>query len=349
MNMSFVRIIILWFFLIVLALNVASQRISGGLNYDFFFDNNEYDRSELAVSQTMSGMHLIPDLQFRLDKHTSLNTGANFLFTHGDHPHLSTLMPLVYLRHETKKQKVWVGTFPRSSTLNEYSDLLFQDSIRYFRPNINGFMWQLQQNRSFIKLWLDWTGKQGVDVRESFMAGFSFSMPLVDKLNFSGESYLFHLANTRPRTPGFVVCDNAQSEIRLSWTESFSKKENRLNLSAGLLAAYERERANPAGGSYPLSMVLRANYYGKIISSENVWIYGEPRMLHYEKYAESLYWSSPFLRDKSYFRSKLNLHLVQKRKWNLTVGSHMHWSQGKLLFQQVMTVSAGIDRITLLK
>lgn len=347
--MSFLRFYLVCIFVAVVCFSGLTQRISGGFYYDFFFDNAEFDRSGLATSQTLGGMHIVPELKFELDKNTFIATGVNFLFAHGNNPHLTALLPLVYLRNETKKQQLWVGAFSRTSTLNEYSELLFLESIRYFRPNVSGFMWQLRERKGFLKLWLDWTGMQRADMRESFLAGLSFLLPVNESINLSGESYLFHLANTRPATPGFVVCDNAQAEFRLSWDSKTGHIGNRMNLSAGMLAAYERERGNPAGSAFPVSFVLRANYFTKLFSFENVLVYGKPRLLHYEKYAETLYWSSPFLRDKSYFKSKLYFHLIRRTNWNLTAGSQVHLSQGQLHFQQMLTVSAAIDRITLVK
>lgn len=321
-----------------------SQHASFGLNYRFFLDNAEFEGSTLMPSQTLSGGQLSPYITFQIDRQSRLQTGVDILYNLGEVGKIRRIEPNIHFWYQSKQWSLWAGKFPRSQTLAEYSDLLFTDSIQYFRPNVHGVLLRWGENHQFLKFWLDWTGMQTSQVRESFLAGMSFQYPILHNVYIAGQTYLFHLANVRPRRSDFVVCDNAQAEISLYWNPFPSSKSFQTMLSTGFLAAYERERQTNQFAHIPLSALLRANVVSKRFTFENVLVMGQPRLLYYATYGSNLYWASPLLQQRNYFRSTLKGYLIKNKNWDASVGLKIHVSERQVFFQQLITLKAVLNR-----
>ncbi|MEI7504948.1 MAG: hypothetical protein WCJ61_16860, partial [Paludibacter sp.] len=187
---------------------VFSQEIQWKTGLNYFFDNTEFVRSTLTKDQTMNGVHLAPELGIAYDSVHSVFGGINALKISGSKSFVDKIDFTAYYQYQAQNVKFQAGAFPRAELLSNYSDFFFQDSVRNFRPIMQGFYLKVGNNNSFYNLWLDWVSHQTAVDRETFYIGASahksFGLLFADF-----QSYMFHYANVNPTNPTYHVCDNA--------------------------------------------------------------------------------------------------------------------------------------------
>ena len=291
----------------------------------------------------MHGMNLTPEIGLKLDDSHSLFTGVNLnkiagspLFTNGENF-------LAYYQYKTPNVLFRAGAFPKENMLNNYSAFFFKDSIRYFRPVMQGvFMKGKNDNNDFFNVWLDWTGYGSKSIRESFFIGAS---GLKNKGVFFGEmqSYLFHRANTTPTTESYHV--NEQFLMQLSLGAAYSNQSglDTILFSVGGLFGLERDRGVSKNFNKPIGLTMRFNAEYNGLGTDNLAYFGDKRMSFYDNHGDNLYWGSPFLRGKSYIDSKWYVQLIRSSKIKANIGMHVHFTDNNVLFQQTITLSVNIN------
>jgi hypothetical protein len=207
---------------------------------------------------------------------------------------------------------------------------------------LQGFFWQAGKKSSYFNLWLDWTGHETPTNRETFFIGASgYKKSGLFFADF--QSYLFHFANTHPRTPSFHVSDNMLAQFSVGANYSNLSGLDTLLLSVGVLAGYERDRGVANGTHTPIGAVVRLNaeYYG--FGTQNTLYAGNPRNIFYSSYNNGMYWNNPFLRSGFYLQSKWYLNVFRSQFVNGKLYMNLHFSEGKVMFEQTFTVKALLD------
>jgi len=311
-----------------------------GLNY--FFDNTEYAKSTITKDQTMTGVHFSPEIGVKWDSAHSIFVGGDILKTSGSQNIIDIAHPIAYYQFKKNNLSFVAGAFPRSELLSNYSDLFFQDSINYYRPTLNGFFWNVGKKNSNFNLWLDWTGFQTATQRETFFIGAS-AYKKAGLFFADFQSYMFHFANTRPFTPTFNVCDNLLAQMSVGANYSNENGLDTLLFSVGVLAGVERDRGLASGTHTPLGAVMRLNaeYYG--FGIQNTLYAGNPRNIFYSNYNTGMYWNNPFLRSGFYLQSKWYLNVIRSQFVNGKLSMNLHFSEGKVMFEQAFTIKALLD------
>ncbi|MFA5045845.1 MAG: hypothetical protein WC542_07940 [Paludibacter sp.] len=335
------------FIILFLGLQLGSfaQELQWNAGLNYFFDNTEFARSSLTKDQTMTGVHFSPEIGLKWNSAHSVFVGSDLLKISGSQNVIDKVDLFAYYQYNTPKVLFRAGAFPRTEILSNYSDFFFQDSINYFRPIMQGVFWQVGQNNAYFNLWLDWNGHQTVVNRETFYVGASghkrFGFFFTDF-----QSYMYHYANVRPSNPTYHVCDNALAHLSLGVDYSNKEGLDTLLFAVGVLAGYERERGLPDNTNAPLGAVLRLNVEYRLFGLNNTVYMGDPRMVMYNKYGGDLYWSNPFLRSGSYVESKLYLKVIHTKEVQARLASNFHFSEGKLMFEQVFTLRASLNNFS---
>lgn len=307
---------------------------------NYFFDNTEYARSNYAITQTMSGVNLTPQIGLSWDGTHYIFGGVNLLKRTGSNDFIDKVSFIGYYQYEKANSKLYAGIFPRRDLLRNYSDFLFQDSVTNFTPSMQGLFWQMENESSFFNLWLDWNGAQSPTVHETFFVGASAYKKLgVFFADF--QSYMFHYANTSPGTPGFNVCDNILGQGNLGLELKDLSHKGSLLFSAGVLAGIERERS--VQDYSPVGLVLRLKLEAFNLGLDSRFYWGDQRMKMYNKFGNSLYWGNPFLQSGSYLQSRLYWQIFNNQIVNARLASNFHLSEGQLMFEQMFTVTAKLD------
>ena len=66
-------------------------------------------------------------------------------------------------------------------------------------------------------------------------------------------------------------------------------------------------------------------------------------MSFYEQYGNHMYWGNPFLRSANYIQNKLYWKFLDNEHVTGQLAAKTHFSEGKIFFEQMLTLSAHIN------
>lgn len=324
---------------------LSAQEYKWKADFDYFFDNVEYEKTPFADSQTMQGIWISPLGGATWDSLHSLYGGVNLLVLPGSKATVDKVDVTLFYQYKTPNVLFRAGSFSRSEVLSNYNNFFFTDSISNFKPLMEGVFWQIGTDDKFFNMWMDWTGYADSSTRESFFVGLS-GKATKGALFADFQSYMYHNANTRPNNINdFGVRENMLLQASLGLNIDNQKGFEGL-LSAGALLGYERDRTIEDALDKPVGFTARANaeYWG--VGTQNTMYVGDPRMVLYDTYGADLYWGTPFLRGKSYLESEWYIHLLDTDRAKARFNFNVHFSEGNVLYQQLLTVSATIGKFS---
>lgn len=249
-----------------------AQTLEGALNFHGFVDNREYAKSN-RYSPTYFGARFSPEVGLLIDSVHRFRVGVNVLKHFGSKDFADKVDPVVYYQYQKQKHTFFIGAFPRLGLINDYPIALLSDTLNYFRPNIEGMLYQYQTKNFKQNLWIDWTGKQTDTDRETFLFGFSGKYQ-PGMFYVSHYAYMFHNALSGISPPGQHLEDNGAAQLQFGL--DFGKKTflDSLTISAGPMISIERTR-NVTGIQTPKGFItyLYAGY--KQFSLKNTFYAGE--------------------------------------------------------------------------
>ncbi len=307
-----------------------------------FFDNLEFAGSEVKKSQTMAGVMAAPEIGFRWDSLHRISGGVNLMHEFGSKDVIDRLYPVIYYEYGSDKFSFIMGAFPRSLALERYPRMFFQDSLAYYRPNINGIFLEYHPPAGYINAWLDWTGRQTETERESFFAGFSGEYHL---RNFYSRnySYMFHYASRKDPVVHEALHDNLLFHTSLGADFSGKTFLTRLDINAGWVLGLERERVG--SGEWiainGLQAELRAEY--KFAGIFNTFYAGNGMMNFYGNHDNKLYWGDPVYRSRVYDRLDLYVKFLEKQGVDLELTWSFHFLEGKIYNEQMLKLKLSIN------
>lgn len=328
-------------FLVIFSSSVYAQEYRWGVGLKYFFDNTEYGQLSFIDSETMNGIWLNPMGSLVWGDKYSINVGVNLLKIPGMGKTIDKVDVMMYYQYKSSGFLFRAGSFPRSEVLENYNNFFFKDSVNNFIPLMQGLFCQIGSNRNFFNMWLDWTGYATPKKHEHFFVGLSGKIS--KGLFFADfQSYMFHYSNTRPATPGEGVCENLQLQATagLEYGEEGGFKGL---IAAGTLIGYERDRRFENKLYKPAGFVARGDAEKWGIGTKNTLYTGEPRMRLADTFGGNLYWGTQFLRVRTYVKSEWYVRLVESDFVKVLLSYNLHFVEGKVLSQQMLTVSASID------
>ena len=131
-----------------------------------FFDNNEFSGSPEGESQTMAGVHFVPQIGLEFNKKHRIFTGVDAMHEYGSDKFIGYLNPVAYYEFDNNPFRFYMGAFPRKMVLDKYPLFFFQDSINNYRPTMTGFFWEYYSKKGdYLNIWLDWTSRQTFEKR----------------------------------------------------------------------------------------------------------------------------------------------------------------------------------------
>lgn len=338
-------------FLLLLALllftSAMAQEYGWSVGLDYFFDNTEYSESSFLNSESMNGVWLNPMGKITWNNNHSINTGVNLLKIPGTRDVTDKVKAAIYYQYKTSKVFFRAGSFPKNELLGNYNNFFFKDSINNFIPMMEGVFFQIGNDNNFINGWFDRTGYATPETREHFFVGLSGKASR-DILFADFQSYMYHLANTKPAKPGAGVSENLQLQATLG-IEYNNGNEFKGLLAAGTLVGYERDRRFEDELYKPVGFVARADAELWGIGTKNLMYFGDPRMRLSQTFGGDLYWGTQFLQSKSYIKNEWYIRLIESETVRVKFNCNLHFSERKTFMQQTLTVSASIDNLSLKK
>jgi hypothetical protein len=229
-----------------------------------FVDNREY-RAFTERSRSYLGARTALDLGLNLDSLNHFIVGINGIHEFGARPYFSKVDPVAYYKFESSKWLFNAGMFPRAGLLDNYPRALLNDTLRYFRPNVEGLLASVRGEFGYETFWLDWVSRQTATDREQFLFGASgkYKPDPFGKFYISHYFVMLHDAGPAVAIPGDHIRDNAAGQLRLGLDFSRKTMFDSLSVEAGGMISLERVRVSGGGGFHkPLGFVASA-YAGK--------------------------------------------------------------------------------------
>jgi hypothetical protein len=241
MNKKFYFITILSFF--ISAVSIAQTTIDVNFNGLGFLDNREY-KDFVARSRTYSGTRTALDFGLNVDSLNHFIVGANAIHEFGAMPYFLKVDPVAYYSFKNKNWLFNIGEFPREGLLDDYPRALLNDTLRYYRPNVEGMLIRFNNNKNFKEtFWLDWVSRQTDTQREEFLFGMSGKYsPWTGPFYISHYFLLLHDAGAAILTPNDHITDNGGAQVRLGVDFSHKTFLDSLSVEVGGMASLERTR-----------------------------------------------------------------------------------------------------------
>jgi len=320
-NFSIILLIILF------PLSAKSQEVfEWNAQYFSFLDNREYNRY-IAKPQTIFGNRIDLSVGFRIDSVHLVQFGTDYLYEFGSKVNSIPLFPTIYYSYSDTHSDFNFGAFPRNNKLN-YPKLLLNDTLNYYRPNIEGFLFNYKGTLGNQNVWIDWVGRQTNTENERFLAGTSGNIKK-GYLFFENYLYMYHHAATAIRDTAFHLRDNGGGVLTAGFDFT---KQYYFKISIGAAFSYDRYRPNP----YQISK----GFYGKLIFEY------ERMMLtatHYNGESISLGYGDAIYKTGQYTRIDVEYNFIKYKKTNLNLQFSGHLYPDNFDFSQKLTLIVNLN------
>lgn len=287
---------------------VSSQKPYYSCTFTGFGDNREFHNG-LSRAQTIFGTVGCAEVGSSIEGHT-VAAGISQLYEFGSRIDFHTPRLILYYKFENPTLLFQFGSFPRQGRI-DFPLAMLADTLLYYRPLVEGLFGRITREWGHQLAFVDWTGRQTVTVRESFMAGSS------GEIRFGKgfiENYLLlnHLAHSSVKPEGQHIKDYLGFSVLAGVRYG---DENPLSgyLKGGILTSLYRERSVTDGFLNSQSLILEG--YGQYRN------YAVKSILHSGgKHHFAL--GDPLYRFKNYWRSDLIWNFFRLKQ----VQARFNWS-----------------------
>jgi hypothetical protein len=323
---------------------LSAQDILWKASVHTFFDNNEFAGSSVQNSQTMAGVHLAPEMGMSWEKRHRIFAGADVMHEFGGSKIIDYADPIVYYEFAGKAFRFYVGAVPRRMLLDRYPRMFFSDSIRNYRPTINGVFWEYQSGANYANVWLDWTGRQSPARREAFFIGWSgrYSWKNLYVQHFG---YMFHLAKRKNPAANETVHDNGLILTSAGIDLSSKTILNKLEINAGWSVGLDRDRGIGAWNT-PQGFLSETKIGYKCVELFNTWYKGGSQQVFYNDFGNELYWGDPIYRSKAYDRLDMKIHFIKTNVVAIQFIYSLHFTERRMYHEQAFYATFDLDNLT---
>jgi len=240
---------------------VFAQTVDVNFSGLAFLDNREY-KDFIPRSRTYSGTRTAFDMGLNIDSLNHFVVGVNTMHEFGAIPFFIKADPVVYYRYESKNWLFDGGEFPRAGLVDNFPRALLNDTLMYYRPNIEGLLARYHTGHFMQTGFIDWLSRQTQTQREQFIFGEEgkYRPSLNGPFYISHFAFMMHDAGAEILLPTDHIGDNGGAEIKLGL--DFTHQQHlldSLSFEAGVLASFQRERG-VTGAKTPVGFV--ANVFG---------------------------------------------------------------------------------------
>jgi hypothetical protein len=337
-----------WFILLFLlggAVSGFSQEILYKAGLHNFFDNNEFDNCPVGTSQTMAGVHFVPQIGMGWDTIHRIFVGADAMHEYGSATAIGYSDPIAYYELDKKPFRFYMGAFPRRTVLDKYPRFFFQDSVINYRPVMNGFFWEYSSEKgSYMNIWLDWTSRQTKTKRETFFMGWSGRY---NKNIFYGQhfGYMYHFAGNMNPDDHTFVHDNGRLWTALGMDLSSKTPLDELDINAGWAAGLEQDRSTNQGWHWTQGLMsqIKIEYQG--VGILNTLYRGASQDKYYDEFQSQLYWGDRLYRSTSYDRVDGYLYFLKTYNVTLKFIFSLHFVGSGMFTEQQLYATFDLDNL----
>lgn len=326
-------ILITWMILTSLFAQAQQRQFEYVLPFFGFADNREYTNT-VHPPQTIFGARISPEVGFLLDSAHRLRVGLHLTKEFGSEENAYLHNPIMYYQYVKRKVDFYMGFFPRAGLLDQYPLPLLNDTLRYFRPNVEGIYLKLKVARGYQTAWIDWTSRQTDTNRETFLTGTS-GRQTIGNFFFDNYFVLYHYAGPAEPIPDDHIRDNAGLMLRLGIDLSKKTFFDSLSLNVSWLGSFDRLRnvydwQTPSGFQYGF-FIQKKNFYC------NTFLYtGE---------GQSIAYGDSFYKAPVYGRADFGYEFIKQKAVQIRFVFSLHYIEEKLDNQQLLTVFISTDNL----
>ncbi len=317
--------------LFISLLNLKAQEVEGAISIHGFADNREYARSN-RFSQTIFGTRFSPEIGLRLDSVHRIRIGFNALHEFGSPKFTNKIDPVIYYQYQKDQWDFYIGAFPRQNLLTNYPRLILNDTLNYYRPNVEGMLLKYQKNQFKETLWIDWTSRQTDLDRETFLFGLSGKY---QRGLFFTEHYamMFHNAGPGIDIPGDHIQDNGAANLKVGVDLSHRTLLDSLTFSVGGIMSFERTRSI-GDWQTPKGFIIEMDADYKRFGLSTTFYHGEGHHLIY---------GDKFYTAKTYNRTDLTYTPIRYKNIEGKFIFSYHFLEGVIDNQQAFTLRYNIS------
>jgi len=231
-----------------------------------------------------------------------------------------------------------------NNTIGKYPRIFFQDSISYYRPNINGLFWEIRKNQNYFNVWLDWTSRQSLTMNEAFFMGFSgrYNFGIVYGQHFG---YMFHFAGKKDPTFDEALHDNGLFLTSVGLDFAGKTSFTKLETNAGWVLGLDRARAMETGWIAHRGLLMETKIEYKGLGIFNSFYRGQGQMSFYSSHGNNLYWGDPVYRAKSYNRSDIYYNFIENKVVNVKLIYSLHFIENTVYHEQALKVILNMNNL----
>lgn len=344
-KMSILFVTLLLYFFLWSAHTLVAQDFLWKAGVHSFFDNTEFGHSKVQMPQSMSGMHLAPELGIGWGEKHRVFAGIDAMHEYGSDKTVDFYDPIAYYQFTGETPfRFYMGAFPRQIALDKYPRMFFQDSIKNYRPIVNGLFWEYDNEKLNFNLWLDWATRQTRTRHESFFMGWSgrYNYSLFYVQHFG---YMFHFAGTQNPEVIESVHDNGliltSIGLDLAQKTGFEKLEANIGWSKG----YDRERDRKFW-NYPQGILAEVKAEYKGLGVFNSYYRGDSQQVYHGDHGNELYWGDPIYRSKEYDRCDAYINFIKTNAFKIKFMWTFHLTEQHIYHEQSLYVTFDLDNFT---
>jgi hypothetical protein len=328
--------------LLLVGSDAFAQEMNWRLDVFGFFDNTEFAHSAVKIPQTMAGVIVAPEAGVVWDTVNKVNIGVNLLHEFGSPNAIDKFFPTAYYESLRGPVRFMIGAFPRSRTLEKYPRLFFQDSVSYYRPNINGIFTEYRKGENYLNIWMDWTGRQSKTVNEQFFIGFSgrYKDGIIYLQHYGA---MFHYAGKMNPLVEEPLHDNLLFLTSLGVDLAGKTCFNKLEANAGWVIRKERSRADNSGWIASNGFLVETRVEYKWFGIFNTYYKGDNMMYFYRELGNKLYWGDPAYRSKSSDRADFYISFLQRHTVNLNLTYSLTFMESHVYHEQMLKLIVNLN------
>ena len=339
-----------WFFIWLLAWFLTSwshaQKFVYQAGVHSFFNNNEFTGCSVKTSQTMAGVHFVPQLGFSYQEKHRIFVGMDAMHEFGSDRAIDLCLPVAYYQFDSQPFVFYMGAFPRKPLLSNYPRMFFRDSVSFYCPVVNGLFWEYRSKKDdYMNVWLDWTSRQTEQRRENFFMGWSgkFHFGIFYAQHFG---YMFHFAGRiNPPTPE-PVQDNGLMLTSIGIDLAKKADFEKLEFNAGLSAGLEQDRGTADGWrrSRGFFSELKVEYRG--LGLLNTLYSGRGQQISYNRFQGELYWGDQVYRASKYNRSDFYVYFIKNDAASVRLIYSLHFLENKMFHEQSLYATFDLNNLS---
>jgi hypothetical protein len=322
------RRLIFCILILITLTRISAQEFVYKAEFFGFFDNREYF-NPFVNDQTIFGSRISGELGYSFNPNSRIMAGADYLYEFGSKGEWIAPDLIAYYQGKHRKFEISLGAFPRLNKVVMPMAML-SDTIGYYRPVMEGILIEYHSGGFRHNIWIDWTAKQSLQKRETFLLGFSGFLKK-GMFIYQHHFVMTHLAHSLKSNVVEHIRDNGAYSILPGIDLSGFLHLDSLTFNMGILGSYDRVRGTYV--QYPVGLFSEIEAQYKGFGLHGTFYTGEEQVI---TSGDGFYQSDLYARADAFYQ-------VANTNLNGRLQLSLHYVPGIIDLSMSLVVRASID------